>query len=295
MVDYDEVLPRALRLGDDVPASERRGDLHLLRYARPEAPAAAIVLHGGGGHARLLAPYGRLLAAHGLDVTIPDLPGYGRSAARSFRYETWVEAVAGLVRAEPRPTLLLGASMGGMLAWHAAAALPRGEVAHVVATTLMDARRPEVRRAAACFGAVGALAVPVLERTRRVTDDLRLPMPWLGDVAGIANDPRIARAIARDPLGGGRRVPLGFLRSWMTYEPALEPEAWDRAPVTLLHPGDDRWTPTALSLGFFDRLPGPKHFAELPDGGHLPVEPRALEALELELGAVVASLEPARA
>lgn len=291
MSSYDTVLPQGLRIADRPPSEEwwawNEAQVRIDRYPRPDAPATVIVLHGGGGHGRLLAPYGRLAADAGLEAVMPDLPGYGWTKAPPalVRYERWVECVADLVRREreTRPVVVMGASMGGMLAWHVAATLPVGTVDHVVATTLMDARSKEVRRTVARFGPVGAFGVPVLTATRRLTDDVRLPMPWLGKVSTIANDPTIARAVRRDRRGGGNRVPLGFLRSWMTYEPALEPERWDRGPVTLAHPGKDRWTPTALSLDFFERLPEPKRFVELPGCGHLPVEEPGLTLLRSEL------------
>ena len=298
MSSYDAVLPEVLRIADAMPTEEwwawREAQVRIDRYPRPDAPATVIVLHGGGGHGRLLAPFGRLAADAGLEAVMPDLPGYGwtKAPAGLVRYEHWVECVADLVRREreTRPVVLIGASMGGMLAWHAAATMPAGTVEHVVATTLMDARRTQVRRTVARFGPVGALGVPMLTATRRVTDDLRLPMPWLGKVSTIANDPAITRAIRRDRRGGGNRVPLGFLRSWMTYEPALEPHQWDRAPVTLAHPGDDRWTPTALSLDFFDRLPEPKRFIELANCGHLPVEEPGLSVLKDEIAQLAVEL-----
>jgi len=37
------------------------------------------MLHGAGGCGRLLAPFGSLLHAHGYEIVLPDLPGYGLS------------------------------------------------------------------------------------------------------------------------------------------------------------------------------------------------------------------------
>lgn len=291
MSGYDPVMPQALRIGAAPPSEEwwawRGAKIRLDRYPRLDSPATVVLLHGGGGHGRLLAHYGQLVAEAGLEVVMPDLPGYGwtEAPAEMVRYDRWVECAADLLQREreTRPVMVMGASMGGMLGWHAAARLPAGFVEHVVATTLIDARRQDVRRTVARFGPIGVWGVPMLTVTRRLTDGLRLPMPWLGKVATIANNPDVVRAILHDRRGAGSRVPLGFLRSWMTYEPALEPGEWDRAPVTLAHPGDDRWTPTALSLDFFDQLPGPKRFVELPSCGHLPLEEPGLSVLRDEL------------
>lgn len=291
---YEPHLPPALRLGDDLPTEERFAwrdcDVHLDRYAKPDAGTTVIVLHGGGGNGRLLASFGKLIAEAGHETVMPDLPGYGVTTApkHQVRYEAWVGLVADLARAETdkgRKVFLVGASMGGMLAWHAAAALPQGAIAGVAATTLIDAREPDVRRATARMKTTANLSVRLLTATRHLTDNVRVPMPWVGDVDGIANDPGLTKAVKNDTVGGGNRVPLGFLRSWMTYAPALEPEAFDRCPVLLAHPGDDRWTPTALSLAFFDRLPGPKRFVELENCGHVPIEEPGLTTLTAELAA----------
>ena len=285
---YQPLLPASLRLDDGTaPAEERWGwrglDVHLDRFAAEDEGLTVVVLHGAGGYGRLLSSYGRVLRELGHEAVMPDLPGYGLTSvpARRFTYDTWVELVADLVASERersgRPVALLGASMGGLLGWHAAAAARRGTVAGVVATTLID---PAVRRAVSRWPGSG-----VLVRFGGALDALRVPMPLVAPVGGIANDPELVRLFLADRLGGANRVPLRFLRSWMAYRPAVEPEAWDRGPVLLAHPGADRWTPTALSLAFFERLAGPRRFVELPNAGHLPVEEPGLSVLRDELAA----------
>jgi alpha-beta hydrolase superfamily lysophospholipase len=292
--EYQPHLPPALRLeGDDVPGEERwrwRGlDVHLDRFAAPEAPATVLVLHGGGGYGRILSSAGRLFREAGYEAVMPDLPGYGLTEAdwRRCSYGDWVELVADLIAAERersgRPVALCGMSVGGMLAWHAAAALPRGSVAAVIATNLLDTRDAGTRRAVSRVGLVGGSAPAAFKLLGGSLDRVRVPMPLIGKVSAIANDPALAKVFARDRLGGGNRATVRFLRTWLTYEPALEPEDWDRCPVLLAHPGDDHWTPTALSLKFFDRLPEPKRFVELENCGHLPMEEPGLTALRAEI------------
>lgn len=58
----------------------------------------------------------------------------------------------------------------------------------------------------------------------------------------------------------------------------------------LAHPGDDRWTPTELSLRFFDRHAGPKRLAILDGCGHFPVEQPGVAQLEDELTAFLGTL-----
>src|SRR4051812_48918474 len=51
--------------------------VHLDCMRRPEAAATLVLVHGGGGNGRLLAPYAAFASAAGYETIAPDLPGYG--------------------------------------------------------------------------------------------------------------------------------------------------------------------------------------------------------------------------
>lgn len=297
---YGAHLPPELRLpDDDLPAEERFRwaglEVHVDRYAA-ESGVPAVLFHGGGGYGRLLAPYGRLLRDAGASVALPDLPGYGLTACRreEMRYPLWVRCAAALVDAEHdrtgRPVLLVGASMGGTLALHAAMAARPGAVGAVVATTLLDPRSPAARRHAGRL----ALADAVLARLGFL-DGLRVPVPLLAPVERMSASAPINRLCIRDPQGGGNRTPLGFFRSWLTYDPPIPYEAFDRCPVTLAHPGADRWTPPELSRATLERLAAPTTYVELERCGHLPLEQPGLDRLREVLAGAVAELSAAPA
>lgn len=287
---YQRHLPPSLRLADDdLPAEETWRwdglDVHLDRWSAPHgARCTVVVLHGGGGYGRLLAPYGRLLRDAGCDVLLPDLPGYGLTACppREMRYARWVTCAAALAQEEAarsgRSVVLFGASMGGMLALHAAGVAPAGTVAGVAATTLMDPRRAEVRRA------VGRVPLPAAALRLGVADGLRVPMPWVARLDRMSSVPEVNRLVARDPQGGALRVPVGFLRSWLTYDPPLEPRAFDRCPVLLAHPLADRWTPATWSLDVLQDVPAPTTYVGLERCEHLPIEEPGLTQLGTALG-----------
>ncbi|MFP2924215.1 alpha/beta hydrolase [Pyxidicoccus sp. 3LG] len=125
------LLPPALRLGGaGVPMPDEAWldvgpyRVHLDCWRRPEAPATLVLVHGGGGNGRLLAPFGAMLAALGYEVLAPDLPGYGLTQVRNKRalvYDDWRDTLAAVLEAEAgrsrRPLVVFGASMGGMLAY----------------------------------------------------------------------------------------------------------------------------------------------------------------------------------
>jgi pimeloyl-ACP methyl ester carboxylesterase len=86
----------------------------------PEAPFAAVFVHGAGGGGWEWTVWARVFAAHGQPVLAPDLrPAAGGLAATSLDdYAAQVrEWIAAARRATPaRGVVLVGASLGGLLA-----------------------------------------------------------------------------------------------------------------------------------------------------------------------------------
>lgn len=285
---YQPYLPERHRLTDtNLPREEMWAwhglNIHLDRYETAGTSAVMVGLHGGGGYGRMLAPIGLLARRLGYEAVLPDLPGYGltRVPRRRFTYETWVACARDLIAAESRrsrqPVVVLGASMGGMLAWHAAAA--GAPLAGIVATTLIDPRDPTVLRALGGARWAGPLAARMLSLLPALTDPLPIPMAYAANMQAIANNDAVSAIVRRDRLGGGRIVPAGFLRTWMDYTAEHDPDAIT-PPILLAHPGDDHWTPTELSERFFNTLAGPKRIVTLENCGHFPLEEPGLTQLE---------------
>ncbi len=269
-------------------------DVHLDRSAAPESPLKVVVLHGAGAYGRLMAPAAVLARRHGFEVVAPDLPGYGltRVPARRFTYPLWVDCVRDLIDAElardGRPVVLFGVSLGGLLAYHVAAA--SGRVVGLMVTTLADMREPVVRRGFARTALLGSAGLWLLRRLRFLTDGLPLPMRFMSKMNRISNVPALARLCERDPLGGGNWVPARFLRTLAEAAPAVEPEAFRVCPVLLAHPGVDRMTDIALSRRFFDRLAAEKRLVVLEGASHMPTEHPGIDQLEAAMLSFVAEI-----
>ncbi|MFW5824272.1 MAG: alpha/beta hydrolase [Marinobacter sp.] len=294
---YLPFLPEWLRLSDDeLPAEQwwpwRGANTHLDRYALEDAPLSVILLHGAGGYGRLLAPWAGVLKSHGYEVIAPDLPGYGlsRTPRELIRHDRWVDCVVDLVAAErarhDRPVVLFGCSLGGYLAYLAAA--KSKAVAGIIATTLADPRLPIVQRQFARFSWLGRLAPYTLPLLDRLCGSLRVPIRWVSRMDAIANDPKLVEVFLSDPYGGGNAVPVRFMRSLFEATPDIEPERFDLCPILLVHPAADRWTTVEASQPLFDRIKGEKRLVLLENCGHFPVEEPGVSHLQ---SSVVAFLE----
>ncbi|MGC7101027.1 alpha/beta hydrolase [Amycolatopsis lurida] len=288
--DYARYLPSHYRdqvLTAPVPRSTwwdwRGRRVHIARAVDPDAPVRVIAIHGAGGYSGALWPFVGFAAGEDAEVLLPDLPLYGDTVEPhpgSVRYETWIDLLCDLVsaerRADDRPLVLLGASMGGMLAYEVAARTR--QVAAIAATCLLDPSDPDARRAAARFSATGRLAPAVLGALDRVASERLLPVRWLVDMNNMSNNPALSRLCAADPRGGGTRVPIGFLASFLAFRPTA-PETFDATPVTLVHPAEDRWTPAELSIRFLNRIKAPTTEVLLDGCGHYPIEEPGLTQL----------------
>jgi alpha-beta hydrolase superfamily lysophospholipase len=286
---YQEFFPPRMRCTPGTtPVEEwwrwRDLEVHLDRLAVPSSPVKVIVLHGVGAYGRVMAPAAVIAHHHGYETLSPDLPGFGltRVPWRQFVYQRWIDCVVDLIEAERardrRPVVLFGVSLGGVLAYQAAAR-SRGVVGLIV-TTLADLRQTEVRRSFARTPLLGSAGAWLLKRLRAVTDGLPLPMRLMTKMHNISNVPELAKLAAHDPLGGGNIVPARFLRTLLDTAPDLEPEKFDVCPVLLAHPGVDRMTEIAHSRRFFDRLAGEKRMVVLDGASHMPTEHPGVDQLE---------------
>ena len=295
---YLPFLPEAMQL-PGAPQEERwhwKGtDVHLDRLDIEDAPLKVIALHGGGGTGRLVSVFGALGHSLGYSYVAPDLPGFGLTVPGpdfDWHYRSWVSLVVDLITHEQQrdglPVVTFGGSLGGMLAYNVAATSKA--VRGVIATTLADPREAAARDALARNKFWSRAAFAVMNTLPGLTDRWSIPARLISRMDRMTNDPAFSRIFVEDPLVGGARISLKFYRSMVEYEPPVAPEEFDRCPLLLAHPADDRWTPLVVSQPFFDRLGGDKELVTLEGCGHLPYEEpgvsQLLEAVGRFLGRV---------
>lgn len=289
---YLPFLPNVMRLPTD-PEEEwwtwRDTQVHLDRLDVNGSPLKIIVLHGGGGNGRVVGAFGALVHGLGYSYVAPDLPGFGLTVPGPDYdpdYSSWVALVADLIEREQSrdglPVVTFGGSLGGMLAYNAAAA--SGKVQGVIATTLADPRNIEALDALAhskLWSRIGNLAMSAFPK---LTDRLTVPARMISRMDAMTNDPAFSRVFVEDPLVGGARVTIGFYRSMASYDPPIAPEVFDLCPLLLAHPAEDTWTPLSVSRPFFDRLGCDKELVMLEGCGHLPYEEPGVSQLREAVG-----------
>lgn len=251
-------------------------DVHVDRWLAPGARAKILMLHGGGGHGRLLGALAWRLALSGFETICPDLPGYGLTRGRSkgsIRYDDWREVAAGLIeeeRARGGALFVYGLSMGGLLAYDAVAMTDQAD--GLIASCFLDPTQKVVRRSVVRQPWMAGLINPLFAVTPRLFNAMPIPMALTGNMRAISNAPAVTDAIVADKLAGGNSMPVGFLRTWLQTPPLLPPESFEYCPVLMVHPAADRWTDVSVSDEFFDRMPVLKRRVMLKNCGHFPIE-----------------------
>ncbi|MFM1960189.1 MAG: hypothetical protein RL588_1706 [Pseudomonadota bacterium] len=260
----------------------RGHEIHLDEW-RPEGNerGVLILVHGAGGNGRILAPLAVQAAREGWRVLAPDLPGYGLTrpaAGFNWDYAEWPRVVADLADEQASPVVLLGASVGGLTAVHAARLSEK--VRAVAATTLVDMGDPGTFVRAARWPWLGALALAGFSVVPWLADRIALPLRWTAPLRRMSSDAELQHYFDTDALIGAARIPARFFR---TLHAVKVGRICLRCPLILIHPGADAWTPTAWSLDVLARIEGETAFVALDTGSHLPLESPAAAQLQAAL------------
>lgn len=264
----------------------RDSQVHISRVGNPNSPVRMILIHGAGGNSAAMWPYAATFSSLGAYVTVPDLPGYGKTTTSrpgQLRYSDWKQMLVDFVEEEDdeRPLIIMGASMGGMLAYDTAAIT--GLASQLVVTCLLDPRDDSVRERLTWHPYLAKIAGPALSLFAGPFANLRIPIRWIADMRHIANSPGLVKEVLSDKTGGGGRIPLGWMRSFLESKPSIEPEDFKDTPVTMLHPDDDKWTPLSISLPFFNRIAAEKLLVTLTNCGHFPMEEPGFSTMAQEV------------
>ena len=251
--------------------------LHVDAFEQPNSEAPVIIFnHGGGGYSRLFTPLALALFAQGYTVLLPDQIGQGLSGG-TWRDLTIATLVQNLIDAAKwararytGPLFMAGGSLGGGLTYHAAAA--GAPVDGIICHNLYEFGRAADALAVSRFA--WATAVPglpgVFAKGIRLLAALLpgLPIPYrlLGRFDRMV-DRREVNFYTKwqaDPVPL-RWVTARYLHSMFSTKTAV-PLAQNRLPVLVINPILDEMVAPTVTQHNYERLGGPKAYAELPYG-----------------------------
>lgn len=239
---------------DTLPAADGT-PLHLQRWPRADARGTVLVVHGLGEHVGRYAHVAAALGAAGWQTVGHDHRGHGRSGGARGALDHPDDLLADLARvidavraAQPGPLVLLGHSMGGLVA------------ARFVAEGLAPAPAAWHRAVDALALSSPALALPMngVQKLLLATLGTLAPDLAVGNglkPAWISRDPRVVQAYTADPLVHDRVTPK--LVRFMRDGGALVRERAARwtLPTLLLYAGADRCVAPAGSAAFAASAP----------------------------------------
>lgn len=223
-----------------------RNGLRLRGHVEGPAGPAAVVIHGLGDHARAL-PYLRLRAAlveAGWRVYSFDLPGHGLSEGERVYTPAWRclgddvnDVIEYAAEHERRPVFVLGMSMGGLLALHAAVQSSGRYLAGVVA--LAPALSPQ--------GApwIVRQLLPWIARFSHAT-----PLSMGLRPEQISRDSEAVAEYLRDELFQQKCSPGLALALIEGMEAVQSAAGKATVPLLLLHGSEDRIAPAEASARF---------------------------------------------
>lgn len=258
------------------------GRTQLRRRWMAEQPwARVLVLHGINEHSGRYEHVGGRMATAGLDVHAHDHRGHGGTEGRRIYVDSFRELLddteahlADLRAMGPEPVVLVGHSMGGLIA---------------LAYSVDDRPHPDLLVTSGA--ALGADVPEWQKKAAPVLGNLlpRLKVPSSIELDMLSSDPEVGRAYAADPLvtrGVTAKMGQQLMRG---IEVTLE--RLDRLviPTLALHGADDRLVPSATGeplevLATVERevLPGLRHEI-LNEPGHEQLIDRIVEWLRTQV------------
>jgi alpha-beta hydrolase superfamily lysophospholipase len=224
-----------------------RSSLLLRRWPSATRPAwgTVILVHGLAEHSGRWDHVGRQLAAAGLDVEAMDLRGFGASSGRRAWIDRWSqfhddleERVVAVRAAGGTPVALYGHSLGGLIAFGYVLDGRSQPDVLVLSAPAIDASFPAWKRALARI--LGRVAPTML-----IANGL--------DANALSHDPRVVAAYGPDPMNFHRST-VGFaLKAFAEQQRASAAVGRLSLPTLVIHGGEDRLVPTAVSEPFEGR------------------------------------------
>jgi len=209
-----------------------------------EARASVLIVHGLGEHGGRYDRAAGILAARGFDCWAADLRGFGASGGlRAYveRIDVWLDDLADQIatlKGLDRPLVLLGHSMGGLVACrYAETDRPQPDLL-VLNAPALDGNLPGWKKALA----------PVLGR---IAPRLAVKNDFDGSI--LSHDPAVGLDYAVDPLNVHSTTARLGAAILAIQRPTVADLGRIRVPTLVTHGGADHLVPTRSSEAFLGR------------------------------------------
>jgi alpha-beta hydrolase superfamily lysophospholipase len=258
------------------------GALYIRTWPNPDATFLALIAHGYGEHIGRYDPVADRLIAEGAVVVGPDHLGHGRSDGERALVDDGEDLVDDFRLVAERavaehpglPVVLIGHSMGGLIATRYAQRYGDGLAALVI-------------------------SAPIIGGNEAIEALLELdPIPEVPiDPAGLSRDPAVGEAYAADPLvyhGPFKRETLGALFTGVAR--VAEDGSLGDLPVLWIHGTEDPLAPLVATRPAIERIAGTDFGSRIYEGAAHEVfnETNREEVLDDVAGFIRSSLEKGR-
>ena len=223
--------------------------LYLRRHEAQGARADAIIVHGFAEHSGRYAALTEHLLAHGYTVTAYDQRGHGLSDGLpghvdAFKeYEDDLDKVVSLTRdrADGRPLVVIGHSMGGLVALRYLTRKSGAVVGAVISAPLIAVAVP-VPAHLRLFAGLGARFTPRLRLDNKI------------DPAALSRDPAVGTSYSSDPHVS-RKVSMNwFIEAEQAMAEIKERASQIRAPVLVMHGTQDHLASVEATKALFAEI-----------------------------------------
>jgi lysophospholipase len=232
------------------------------RTWRPtESKGNLVIVHGLNDHSGRFAETARYWTDQGLTVWGLDQRGHGRSGGpRSFveRFSDYVDDLHAFITGPVGggQPLLLGHSMGGLVAFRYGLAHPESVTALIITSPLFAPKAKPLP--------IDALMAPIASR---LLPKLLRPVPI--DPGTLSRDPAIGKAYTADPLVGKMGTPRWYMETLAATAASLAEAPNFRLPILVLVAGADALVNPDAAERVYQAIGSPrKRFKRYPDFYH---------------------------